>query len=304
MAQTELGNKIDRWLLKKGFRAEKPLSTLRLIEARRKATDPLGFLSSRGGAGSVTKASKWGSYVPRGTGYRLFEPGTFPELPAIIAAGEAIYKRHETELNKDVNKRYFFNLMSEEDVATYPVLIDFALSKPVTEIATGYFGHVPRLHSLGIFYSAVNDTVAGSQIFHVDGDCLAQLKCFINVWGVESGGGEFTFLNKQQTTEAMRRTGLLKTITDEIVAKSVPPENQVHVFGAAGSGVFCDTSRCLHQGSRARERPRLVFQFQYVSRPDALLQRKGKVGGGHVHVTPALIAGLKLSNPQASRFVS
>jgi hypothetical protein len=159
------------------------------------------------------------------------------------------------------------------------------------------------LHSLGIFYSALTDTVAGSQIFHVDGDCLAQLKCFINIWDVAPGGGEFTFIDKRQTTEAMRTNGLLKTITDEIVAGSVPPEKQVHVFGPPGSGVFCDTSRCLHQGSRARERPRLVFQFQYVSRPDALLQRKGKVAGGHIHVSPALIAGLKLSNPQAARFV-
>jgi hypothetical protein len=303
MAERLLGDRIDRWLLKRGFRGERPLSTLRLIEARRKVTDPVGFISSRTSAGSVAGGSPWTRYVPRDKGYRLFGAEAFPELPALVEAGETIYRRHEMELNKDVNKRYFYNLMSEEDVCAHPELLDFALSEPVSQIATGYLGHVPRLHSIGIYYSSVNDTVSGSQMYHVDGDSLSQLKCFINIWDVAVGGGEFTFLTKDRTTEVMRTAGLLKTISDDQVAASAPPSEQIRVFGPAGSGVFVDTSRCLHQGSRARKRPRLVLQFQYVSRPDALIQRQGVVAGGHIHVTRRLVSNLKLSNADALRFV-
>jgi hypothetical protein len=69
--------------------------------------------------------------------------------------------------------------------------------------------------------------------------------------------------------------------------------------------VFVDTSRCLHKGSRARERPRLVFQFQYVSRPDALLARApGKlVPGGHLLVTRRLIESLGLVDKRVLSFI-
>ena len=61
----------------------------------------------------------------------------------------------------------------------------------------------------------------------------------------------------------------------------------------------------MHQGSRARTNPRLVFQFQYVPRPDALLAKtSGKaVPGGHILVTPRLLDGVSLSNPNAMMFV-
>lgn len=303
MAETGIGDRIDRWLLKRGFRGERPLTTLRLIEARRKAVNPIGFLSSRTSAGAVIEGSRWTDYVPRDTGFRLFGADAFLELPALVAAGESIYKRHESDLNRDVNKRYFFNLMSERDLSAHPELLDFALSEPVSQIATGYLDHVPRLNSIGIFYSSINDTVAGSQMYHVDGDSLAQLKCFINIWDVAPGGGEFTFLAKDRTTERMRSSGLLKTMTDEAVAGHVPASEQIRVVGQPGSGVFVDTSRCLHQGSRARERARLVLQFQYVSRPDALVRKQGTVAGGHIHVTRRLVSGIKLSNPNALQFV-
>lgn len=298
MTDIPFGEKLDRRILKSGFRRGHPLTALRLIEARRRIAAPFAYIGARAKARLFVERSPWAGYVPRDTGYRLFGPEALPGLADVVAAGRAIFGRHQEELSKDHNKRYFFNLMDREDLARHPALLGFALSRPMIEIAAGYLGQMPRLHSVGVFYSSVNNTVEGSQMFHVDGDCLTQLKCFVNIWPVEPGGGEFTFLTKPDTDERMRVEGLLKSMDDAAVAAGVPPERYVHVFGPAGAGVFVDTSRCLHQGSRSRTSPRLVFKVQYVSRPDSLLRVAGRknVPGGHLHITRKLLEGLTVPN--------
>ena len=302
-----LGNRLDRYLIKKGFLAQWPLLTLSLIEARRIAMAPGAYLGYRRAARAITAGSIWADFVSRDQGYRLFSPETFRELPQIVAACQAVFARHEAEVT-DVNaygKPYFFNILTVEDLRQHPVFVDFALSPAVTEAVTGYLGQIPRLNSVGVFYTAINETVDGSQMYHADGDALAQIKCFVNAWDVGPGSGAFTFLPKPDTSRVLRSGGLLKTLSDEDVSQVAPAERQVSAVGAPGSGVFVDTSRCLHQGSRARTQPRLVFQFQYVSRPDALLAKvPGKVvPGGHLLITRQLIEGLSLSNPKAMLFV-
>lgn len=308
MTGVTFGDRLDRWLLKKGFRLGMPLSTLHMIEARRMASAPGARYQLRRAARSVIAGSKWADFISAAEGYRLFTPETFRELPDVVKACEAVYARHAAEVSavEDYNKPYFFNILTADDLHQHRVLLDFALSGPVTEAATGYLGQVPRLHSMGVFYSSVTDSISGSQMYHVDGDALSQVKCFVNVWPVGPGGGAFTFLPKQQTSTSLRSRGLVKTISDESVYQRVPEARQIAATGPAGSGVFVDTSRCLHQGSRARERPRLVFQFQYVTRPDALLHRApGKVSpGGHLLITRRLLDELKLGTQNTNVFVA
>ena len=308
MTGVTFGDRLDRWLLKKGFRLGLPLSTLRLIVARRLVSAPESRYQSRRAAQSVIVASKWAGFIPAADGYRRFTPDTFPELPAVVSACEAVFARHATEVSavEKYNKPYFFNILTTDDLRQHRVLLDFALSGPATEAATGYLGQIPRLHSMGVFYSSVNESVAGSQMYHVDGDALSQVKCFVNAWEVGPGGGAFTFLPKQHTSSSLRSGGLVRTVTDENVYRLVPEDRQIVADGPPGSGVFVDTSRCLHQGSRARERARLVFQFQYVTRPDALLRRApGRVvPGGHLLITRRLLDELKLGTQNADVFVA
>lgn len=300
MTSFALGDRLDRWLIKRGFRAGHPLATLRLIEARRR-------LAGVGGASRRAPQTGGSGLIPRQTGYHLFGPDAFAELPAVVAACEAVYSNHieQAENVTAYGKRYFFNLMTADDLRQHPVLLDLALSPTVTAAVTGYLRHRPRLHSLGVFYSSVTDTIDGSQMFHVDGDCLAQVKCFVNIWNTGGDSGAFTFLPSRATSSSLRHRGLLKTMNDADVFREVSPEQLVVASGPPGSGCMVDTSRCLHQGSRARERPRLVFQFQYVSRPDALIARdlvKPKPGGNFV-VTRRSIAGMTPANPDWEAYV-
>lgn len=129
------GKRLDRWMLKKGFRAGRPILTLRLIEARRTAANFIRCLQSRRMVRGIVDGSSWASFIPRGAGYRLYDPGTFPELPRVVEACLAVYHKHESELTQDrvVNKKYFYNILTLEDLREHPILLDFALSWPVTE---------------------------------------------------------------------------------------------------------------------------------------------------------------------------
>lgn len=306
MPDLSIGQRLDRRILRKGFRTGWPLLALYLIEARRVAARPAAYLAARRKARNLLAASPWSAFVPRDSGYRLFAGDTFQEVPAIVAACQDVYARHVREIgHKPVNKPYFYNILTADDLRAHPILAEFALSAAVTEAVTGYLGQVPRLHSLGVFYSAVSDTIDGSQMYHVDGDALDQVKCFINIWDVGPGGGGLTFFPKTLTSRSLRHGGLLKALRDSDVYRTVPEKHAVVASGPAGSGALVDTSRCLHQGSRATEQPRLVFQFQYVPRPDTLLAYPTKrvVPGGHLHVTRGLLEGIKLSKPNALMFV-
>jgi len=139
----------------------------------------------------------------------------------------------------------------------------------------------------------------------VDGDCLKQMKCFVNVWGVDEGTGPFTFIPASATNRTLRNRGLIKDLSDNDVDQATGSVPYIRATGPAGSGVFCDTSSCLHQGSRARERPRLVFMIQFVSRPDALLDRKseGRRKGGHIMVNRDLLKLLKFHDPRNLQMV-
>lgn len=304
MSTSAIGERLDRALLKRGFNRW-PLTSLSLIQARRALWNLGDYIKSFTGAQSVVRESSRTDFIPKSTGYVSFGPTEFVGLDGIASSCREVYARHEAELaTLQVNKLYFFNILTEEDLLAHPNLIDFALSKEVTEAATGYLGQVPRLHSLGVFYSAVNTTTAGSQLYHIDGDCLAQVKCFVNAWDVTKESGAFTFMPKDVTTRHLRSKGLLKQLSDEALYRIVPQAREIVIEGVPGAGVFCDTSRCLHQGSRARVKPRLIFQFQFVCRPDSLPERHGKsVPGGHLHVTRELVSKFKLSNPNAMSFV-
>lgn len=308
MTKMAFGDRVDRWISKKGFRVAWPITAMRLIEARRITSAPGIKLKNRRLARSLTQNSKWVNWIPGEDGFRLFPPKAFSELPKIVAASQAVYERHRAKITngETCNKNYFFNILTPEDLHRHPVLVDFALSAPITESIADYLGELPRLHSLGVFYSPVSDIIDGSQMFHVDGDALTQIKCFVNIWDVNPGSGPLTFLPKSETSVYLRSHGLLKTLSDSDVWQIISKEKQVRVIGPPGSGAVVDTSQCLHQGSRTRELPRLVFQFQYVTRPDVLVAKLSSnkvVQGEHLLVTQQLLDGLSFSNPNAVMFV-
>ena len=81
---------------------------------------------------------------------------------------------------------YLRNLLSNDDLRQYPLLVDFALSDAAMGMAAGYLGTIPHLNRVDLLYSIPreSDDKVSSQLFHVDPEGLTQVKFFINVFDV------------------------------------------------------------------------------------------------------------------------
>ena len=255
---------------------------------------------------SKPKVLSQNNFISKSEGYKLFGPDLFNNSKDLIKACQSIFESRRSEIvdTKTFNKEYFFNIATLEDLKIHHALIDFAINPFLTDIVSGYLKN-PRLHSVGVYYSSVNETIEGSQLFHVDGDSLRQMKCFINIWDVDEGMGPFTFIPGSLVDNTLRNRGLIKNLSDEDLAQIKNSSSFIQVTGKSGSGVFCDTSRCLHQGSRALKQPRLVYMVQFVSRPDALLEHKllKTKKGGHILITDNLLSSLGIEKTKFESLV-
>jgi hypothetical protein len=110
-----------------------------------------------------------------------------------------------------------------------------------------------------------------SQMWHIDDEDFRQIKCFVNLHNVGPMNGPFTFIPAQKSDEIRRKIGhgwRGRRLEDSEIMAHCKPEDIISVTGGPGTGVFVDTSRCLHFGSRARGGHRLVMMFQYTRTPD------------------------------------
>jgi len=253
-------------------------SMFRLVKAWRMATHPLTVLERRRTATQMLERSKWRGYLPRRSAFKKFVEKDIPGLAEMVAICQHLLAGYETKNMELSNskKPFFSNLLTQDDLAAQPEILNFAISPVMTEIVTDYLGAVPRMHCLGIFVSPATDTVISSQCFHMDEHDFRQVKIFVNLDEVTADEGPFTFLPAPETAAVCRAVGKgwgAGRLTDEEVLGNTAPENVVRLTGSAGGGAFVDPSRCLHFGSRTSKGRRAVLMIQYVPAPDALVEK-------------------------------
>jgi hypothetical protein len=229
--------------------------------------------------------------MSRTQGCLLLPPNHFAEMLDVIATCRQIFESKggraddasaapaaDSHLGgRRMKGDYLRNLLSNDDLHRYPLLVDFALSDAAMGMAASYLGTIPHLNRVDLLYSIPreSDDKVSSQLFHVDPEGLTQVKFFINVFDVAEGEGPFTFIPADETARIIREVGVLRQqngkqhagryLDDEIAAVGATGAI-VSVMGPQGSGVAVDTSRCLHLGSRVRPGSfRLVLYIQYCT---------------------------------------
>jgi len=178
--------------------------------------------------------------------------------------------------NQPTGKDFMADLLYDEDLRDHPEIVEFALNEAFLAMSTQYLGGVPVLRRISMLYSNHREyeDLIRSQLFHVDGDDIKQLKFFINLHDVQDElDGPFTFLSAEYTAKFLqqyrKRHGALPAsnrYSDEEVFQDFMPSTLQRGIGKTGEGLAVDTSRCLHYGSRiAPGHFRLVLFLQYVS---------------------------------------
>ena len=175
-----------------------------------------------------------------------------------------------------INDRHWPKKLTEtQDLLDHPEIMDVALNEDILRAAAAYYGQVPRLYRVAVWWSPPNDTLQGSQLFHYDGLDNRQAKVFINLKEVTPESGPLYFLDAAQSDEFDAKVGYSKArIADEDVFSIFKPGDLHSAAGPAGEAFILDTGRCLHYGSRKNSEGRLIFMINY-SRVNCVEPGKG-----------------------------
>jgi hypothetical protein len=223
-----------------------------------------------------------GVTISRAAGFARFNESDFAELPDIVRLCQHIYVDEKREMVKapakstTKQKTYLVELLTDEDLVRYPLLVDFCLSRPVVGVVSRYLGTVPVLRRVGLWLSFPAPINGASRLFHLDPEDFRQVRMFVNVIDISKPQGPLTFLPADLSEKVLtqlwrdeRRAGIRRPeyrrwTDEEIFARSGSAEC-FDLAGPEGSGVFLDTARCLHFGSRMEPGTmRLVFHAQFL----------------------------------------
>jgi hypothetical protein len=272
--ETQFGHRFytllhDRWQLPWAY-------SVRIVRGAKALKNPLDYARRKTAARRLRRgASAFASRISRADGYWLFGPDELPGAKAAAAECARIFDDlqaggsvHDLRNN---SKKHLRVLVKGEDFAKYPAIGSFVTSPAVLEAATGYFGSAPILCSIGLLWSVTNDSVISSQKFHLDGEDVSQLKLFLNVWDLDNEHGPLTFYPASSTERILqnadrnvRLNAGIVGFEDSFVLPASDGRQPIRLVGPAGTGVFVDTSRCMHFGSRKNSRERLMLMVQFA----------------------------------------
>ncbi len=199
------------------------------------------------------------------------------------------------------------------------VLLKLATSAEIIKPISEYLGTFPILSSAAIWYSPnEKDQSKGSQLYHLDGEDLRQVKCFIPIDEITKESGPLTILPANVSDgiyQRLRDAGSIKRrntkLVDDVIYDSVYQEKDaIKVTGKPGTVAFVDTCRCYHYGSREAQKPRLLLHLHFYSAFSKMMPLWGRDGrdvpasiGGETDMNNALIgkSHLAFSNARSAK---
>lgn len=152
-------------------------------------------------------------------------------------------------------------------------ILKLATSPEILKPVSKYLGTFPVLGSAAVWYSPNKEIEPiGSQLYHIDGEAIKQIKLFIPIEDITDDCGPFTFLpanTSEKICNAFLKDGTIfqrnVKLQDEKIY-SIADQNEVRkLTGKPGMVGFVDTCRCYHYGSRAASKPRIMLHLHYYS---------------------------------------
>jgi hypothetical protein len=234
-------------------------------------------LQRRNLARTIPRASRLDHVIDENRGYGILPPTALDAVGAAIEFAQKI--REERRASPDKKKRdYNPTILEAKRYEDAPPFFDLILSDNVLQVAADYLGEVPVLMGIKLWCTPAStnlDNLKGSQMFHRDGRkwLLRRAKFLINMDDVDEDCGPFTFLPADVSQRVSESIGSMKEqgrVPDDLVYKVAKPSDNVSLVGPAGTAGVVDSSRCFHYGARVRRGERLMLQFHFLRRADAV----------------------------------
>ena len=246
-------------------------------------TSPRDAIQRRNAAASYNRRHA-DRRLDRRDGFAVLSPGDIANTEEVIALSLRLFDQKQREAEADAaasgkSKKWAFlrSILTNQDLAKNPALVDYALSDPLLSLVTNYLGTIPHLNRIDLLYSVNHggEDAISSQIYHLDPEGTRQAKLFMNLREVGPDEGPFTFIPAAETERivtAIKKRRLEDTAmaagrySDEELEAVGGLEKAIAVAGPKGSAALVDTSRCLHFGSRVKPGTyRLCLYIQYCT---------------------------------------
>ncbi len=254
-----------RFLLRK---AQLPLSlTKAVVKGAKYAWNPSQVSVRRNAAEKIAASAEAAKL--KDDGYVLFDAQRFQGTEEALRLCRLMYEQsdmvhRELESHK---KSFLVTLLENEDFLEWPDVFRFVSSRDLIDIASGYFGSVPLLSNVSLWWTPPNASQVQSQLFHCDREDSAVLKMFFNVHDVSDAMGPFCLIPADVSDRLKSAIGYEKQkssrVTDEEIQAHGGLEHQIVLKGPQQTGACVDTYRCLHYGSRGNSQSRLVLMVRF-----------------------------------------
>lgn len=260
----------ERWgrkLLTYGDKANLPQGHLRkFIRAGKVALNPTESIRYKRQYRELVERNRTSLFVPEDKGYCSIDRYEIEESKPAIEQAQELFETYRRDC--DDPELGLQNIIDETQLSAQEDILRLALSDTVLAIAAEYLETVPKLATIHLWWTPVNDKKQGSQLFHLDSLDDRQIKFFFNVKDVTPESGPFACIPSDRTREITDRFNLsyldAQEMTDEQVFSVCEEGEVITATGKTGAGFATDTSRCLHYGSRKAEADRVLLMIQFT----------------------------------------
>jgi len=238
----------------------------RALKLAKIARHPIEFSNRRQ---AVRDFDSIGVDIPWDDGFAYVKPYQLPNIEETLDyCRDAIHKwmKHYTPQQSDIASHILTEPDGSTDLNKHPILQKFVQAPEVLGPASRYLGEVPVLAHVSIQISHPNSSKVGFQQYHIDRIDRQQMKLFLAIDDVTADCGPLHFMPARESEELERREKhIVGRIEDDVVSRYAgTPGIRVGILKAS-EGLFLDTCRCVHFGSRGNAKPRHLLVIQYTS---------------------------------------
>lgn len=222
-----------------------------------------------------------GPLVEMKDGWAIDTSRSLPHLDRLLAESQEIIRERGGVVRGGGSREFFQQIVTDEHIARYPSILDFATSSDVLLPAIRYLEFIPTLSAakpLGVrlaeshqrFVPDWDGKYRASQLFHCDYHDTPMVYVIVCLRDVTHESGPFSFLGISASDRARlalgyHRRGVPYRVSDDEVFSAVDRKELIEFAYPAGTVLFLDSSRCFHYGSRNCVKPRYLMMYAYVS---------------------------------------
>ena len=197
-----------------------------------------------------------------------------PLRELVDAGGAKAARAVELTQRQALTHKSFWVRLLDEDApgGQFPsdnVFVRFAMQPALLRVISSYLGELPKLTDVILTLStpAAGD-LAYSQLWHRDYDDVHTIKVFVYLSDVLAhDDGPFTFL-RGPASDGIGFTRRSHLSDDKLLGR-IDRTAIREVYGPRYTAFACETSRCMHMGSRiGAGHSRLMYTASYISAPN------------------------------------